>query len=104
LTRTKIAAVGEKDIILIFKGIGADIFPVVNISEVSSLIKKLIKEGYKIIFITETIAEKVDSIIKQYLYSVFPSIVIIPGLGEKSSYAVNILKNAIVKAVGSDVF
>jgi vacuolar-type H+-ATPase subunit F/Vma7 len=33
-----------------------------------------------------------------------PSIVIIPGLGEKQNYAVDILRQAIVKAMGVDLF
>lgn len=89
--KTKIAAFGEKDIMLIFKGIGADIFPVINMDEAAGQLKKIIREDYGIIFVTETVALKVDDIIRDYLYKVKPSIVVIPGLGNRNNYAVEVL-------------
>jgi V/A-type H+-transporting ATPase subunit F len=100
---TKIAALGEKDIMLIFRAVGADVFPVNTIMEAEDKLKKIIKEEYGIIFMTETIAIKLDSIIKQYSFKLLPSIVIIPGLGERNNYAIDILRQAIIKAVGADV-
>ena len=102
--KTKIAAFGEKDIMLIFKGIGADIFPVIDMVEAASQLKKIIRQDYGIIFVTETVALKVDDIIREYLYKVKPSIVVIPGLGERNNYAVSVLRLAIIKAVGTDLF
>lgn len=102
--KTKIAAFGEKDIMLIFKAIGADVFPVFDLEEAGSNLKKIAREDYAIIFITETIAVKLDHIIRQYSDKVRPSIVVIPGLGERNNYAVETLRQAIIKAVGTDVF
>ena len=102
--KTKIAAFGEKDIMLIFKAIGADVFPVFDLEEAGSTLKKIAREDYAIIFITETVAFKLDNIIRQYSDKVRPSIVVIPGLGERNNYAVEALRNAIIKAVGTDVF
>lgn len=102
--KTKIAAFGEKDIMLIFKGIGADIFPVTNLDEAESQLKKIVRADYGIIFITETVAIKLDSAIRQYSEMVRPSIVVIPGLGKRNNYAVEVLRHAIIKAVGTDVF
>jgi len=102
--KTKIAAFGEKDIMLIFKAIGADVFPVYDLEEAGSNLKKIAREDYAIIFITETIAIKLDHIIRQYSDKVRPSIVVIPGLGERNNYAVETLRQAIIKAVGTDVF
>jgi len=100
---TKIAALGEKDIMLIFRAVGADVFPVNTIIEAEDKLKKIIKEEYGIIFMTETIAIKLDSIIKKYSFKLLPSIVVIPGLGERNNYAIDILRQAIIKAVGADV-
>ena len=102
--KTKIAALGEKDIMLIFKAIGADVFPVFDLEEAGSNLKKIAREDYAIIFITETIAIQLDPIIRQYSDKVKPSIVVIPGLGERNNYAVEALRRAIIKAVGTDVF
>ncbi|MBE3102388.1 MAG: hypothetical protein IMZ47_09015, partial [Firmicutes bacterium] len=34
---------------------------------------------------------------------ILPSIVVIPGLGERNNYAVKNLRRAIIKAVGADI-
>ncbi len=106
--KSKIAAIGEKDIILIFKGIGVDIFPIDDalddVGKIEQVLKNIIRDEFKIIFMTESIAVKIDNLIKQYLDKPIPSIVVIPGLGIKTNYAVGMLRNAIVKAVGTDVF
>ena len=100
--KTKIAAIGEHDIMLIFKAIGVDVFPIDTEEEAAAQVRKLAVEGYGIIFITETIAVKLDTIIKEYSNKFLPSIVVIPGLGERNNYAVSRLRQAIIKAVGID--
>lgn len=102
--KAKIAAFGEKDIMLIFKAIGIEVFPVSKTLGLEEQLEKLVMEGYAVIFITETVAVQIDSVIKKYMNKTLPSIVIIPGLGEKQNYAVDILRQAIVKAMGVDLF
>ena len=104
---TKIAAFGESDIMLIFKAAGIDVFPVAagmeDTAGVERKLKELVKEGYGIIFMTETIALKLDQLIRRYIDELIPSIVVIPGLGERNNYAVTNLRRAIIKAVGVDI-
>ena len=104
---TKIAAFGENDIMLIFKAAGIEVFPVTagtrDIAEIEKKLRELVKEGYGIIFMTETIALKLDSLIRRYAYEMTPSIVVIPGLGKRNNYAVRKLRRAIIKAVGVDI-
>ena len=104
---TRIAAFGENDIMLIFKAAGIDVFPVAadieETSEAEKKLKQLVREGYRIIFMTETIALKLDRLIKEYAGEIMPSIVVIPGLGERNNYAVRNLRRAIIKAVGADI-
>jgi V/A-type H+-transporting ATPase subunit F len=106
MAEVKIAAFGERDIMLIFKAIGADVYPVdssAGTEDAEAKLKGIIKEGYGIIFMTETIAAELDSTIKYYSNKISPSIVVIPGLGKRNNYAVNQLRTAIIKAVGADV-
>lgn len=105
-TEVKIAAFGESDIMLIFKAIGADVFAVpdsTSIDAAGARLKQLVSEGYGIIFMTETIAARLDTMIKYYSNQIVPSIVVIPGLGKRNNYAVDQLRTAIIKAVGADV-
>lgn len=101
--KTKLAAIGENNIMLIFKAIGVDVFPSTTSQEAGAQIRRLAKEGYNIIFITEEIAAKLDPIIREYSYEFLPSIVVIPGLRERNNYALRRLRQAIIKAVGADV-
>ncbi|MEA2015994.1 MAG: V-type ATP synthase subunit F [Actinomycetota bacterium] len=105
--KVRIAAFGEKDIMLIFKSAGVDVFPLKSgaeeVSEIEKKLRQLIKDGYGIIFITETIAFKLDNLIKEYEDKFQPSIIVIPGLGERNDYALKNLKRIIVKAVGADI-
>lgn len=106
MKEAKIAAFGESDIMLIFKAIGADVYPVDDMSDMGDAeerLKKIVREGYGIIFMTETIASGLDSTIRYYSNRITPSIVVIPGLGKRNNYAVNQLRTAIIKAVGADI-
>jgi V/A-type H+-transporting ATPase subunit F len=104
---TKIAAFGESDIMLIFKAAGIEVFPVEagagGTAEIEKKLSELVKEGYGIIFVTETIALKLDRLIRGYAEKMTPSIVVIPGLGKRNDYAVRRLRRAIIKAVGVDI-
>ncbi len=105
-TEVKIAAFGESDIMLIFKAIGADVFAVSDSTSTDAAgakLKQLVSEGYGIIFMTETVAARLDTMIKYYSNQIVPSIVVIPGLGKRNNYAVDQLRTAIIKAVGADV-
>ncbi|MCJ7665408.1 MAG: hypothetical protein MUO59_01565 [Actinobacteria bacterium] len=106
VTEVKIAAFGESDIMLIFKAIGADVFAVSDSTPIvtaEARLKQLVSEGYGIIFMTETLAARLDPMIKYYSNQPVPSIVVIPGLGIRNNYAVKQLRTAIIRAVGADV-
>jgi len=105
-TEVKIAAFGESDIMLIFKAIGADVFAVSDSTSTGAAearLRQLVSEGYGIIFMTETVAARLDTMIKYYSNQPLPSIVVIPGLGKRNNYALNQLRTAIIRAVGADV-
>ncbi len=103
----KMAALGEKDIMLIFKAVGVDVYPLrgdfKETDEAEKKLGQIIDNDYGIIFITETVALKLDHLIKNYADKFQPSIVVIPGLGERNNYAVKSLRKVIIKAVGADI-
>lgn len=102
--KAKIAAFGEKDIMLIFKAIGIEVFPTNKNLKLEEQLEKLVKEGYAIIFITENVALEINAVIKKYMNKTLPSIVVIPGLGKKENFAVELLRQAVVRAMGVDLF
>ena len=102
--KAKIAAFGEKDVMLIFKAIGIEVFPVSKNSRPEEQLEKLVKEGYAVIFITENVALKINATVKKYMNKTLPSNVVIPGLGKKENFAVDLLRQAVVRAMGVDLF
>ena len=103
MTTAKIGAIGENDVMLIFKAVGVEVFPVENKQDASQILSKLAKEGYAVIFITESVALSIDADIKKYASKMLPSVVVVPGLKERNNYALEKLRQSIIKAVGADV-
>ncbi|MGE3062794.1 MAG: V-type ATP synthase subunit F [bacterium] len=103
MTAAKIGAIGENDVMLIFKAVGVDVFPSEDRQDAAQTLAKLAKEGYAVIFITESIAASLDSEIKKHSSKMLPSIVVVPGLKERNNYALEKLRQSIIKAVGADV-
>ncbi len=100
---SKIGAIGENDVMLIFKAVGVDVYPAASVEEAANHLRKLAAEDYGIIFITETIADKLDPIIRKYSDRITPSILVVPGIGKRNNYAIERLRQAIIKAVGADI-
>ncbi len=98
----KMAIIGDGDAVLAFSAVGIDTFPISHAQEGAELIKTLAKT-YKIIFVTESVAEVNDEIIKRYISQPYPIILPIPSDNLDSSYGMNILKSAMEKALGVDI-
>ncbi|MDD3803321.1 MAG: V-type ATP synthase subunit F [bacterium] len=103
MTAAKIGAIGENDVMLIFKAVGVEVFPTESREEGAAVLSKLVKEGYAVIFITESMAVSLDVEMKKYSSRMLPSIVVVPGLKERNNYALERLRQSIIKAVGADV-
>ena len=57
--RKKVAVVGDRDSVLVFKALGVDVFESIESTDARKTVDKLAKEDYGVIFITEQIAEKI---------------------------------------------
>ena len=99
---SKIAVVGDKDSVLAFKALGVEVFTPIGASDIAKCVNKLAKD-YGVIFITESFAEKIPEVIKQYSFESLPSIVFIPdNQGTKGLGMAQINKN-MEKAVGMNI-
>ncbi|MEW6087666.1 MAG: V-type ATP synthase subunit F [bacterium] len=99
---SKIAFIGEQPSILGFKAIGADAFPVTNGKEAVPLLEKMFNEDYKIIYITELLAEQIPDYLKN-IDRLWPIVTIIPGFRGSRGLGKNRLRNYIIKATGTDI-
>ncbi len=102
MLNNKIAIIGDKDSILAFKAIGADVFPIKNTFDASETLKKLAR-NYAVIFITEEIAESISDIVERYKTRPFPAVIPIPGAGGSTGYGLRGISKDVEKAIGTDI-
>lgn len=90
--------------ILPFKAIGVQVFPVEKAEEARETLSRLIKEGYGLILITEDLAPKLEDLLREVATEPTPSIIPIPSSGGSTGFALERLRETIKKAVGADIF
>ena len=113
---TKIATIGEKDIILPFKAIGAEVFPVSNPEQAREVLNKLLKEDFGIILVPDDLLPHIKDFLSQIEGTPLPCILPIPDskmYGPKGSrdtpwrvptkFGVNKMRELVKKAVGVDI-
>lgn len=103
MSNTNIAFIGDRETIIGFKIIGADIFAVHNSKEFLNIFYEMELEKYSTIFVTEDvikdIVEKVEVLQKQ----IAPSLTVIPKRFLKLNIGETILKRNVRKAIGTDI-
>ena len=100
----KLAAVGDKDSILAFRAAGADVFAVNQPSEADGILKRLSKEQYSVIFITEKLAAALPATLAVLKTRPYPAVVPIPCAGGVcAGFAKESLKRDVERAIGTDI-
>ena len=98
----KIAVVGDKDLILAFKAISMEVFCANTKEEGEAIIKKLAKT-HSVIFITENLAEQIDTLLAKYKTKAYPAIIPIPDGGKSNGYGMQGIKADVERAIGTDI-
>lgn len=99
----KIAVIGDYDSIYGFAALGLDTFPVSDPEESEEVFKRLAGSGYAVIYITESAAAKIGRAIDKYKQSLYPSVILIPGVSGNNGEGVKGVKHCVEQAVGSDI-
>ena len=103
----KIAVIGGSDSVIGFKALGLDTFPVDNSEQARHTLRSITRntEGdeYAIIYIEETMAADMLPEIKKFDEQTSPAIILIPGRDGPIGLGQSALKEAVEKAVGSDI-
>ncbi len=102
MEKGKIAVVGDRDIVSIFKAIGFSVFYADTVETVQQEIKKIYKD-YQIIFITDNFAKKLSNELKKYEAKAYPIIIPIPSAEGSNGYGMDRIKENIEKAVGMNI-
>lgn len=99
----KIALIGDRDSLIGFQLLGVSIFKIVHKEEAEKTLYNLIKEDYKIIFVTEEIASQILNVIEELQKKPLISITIIPSIVKKENLGINLLRRNVEKAIGTDI-
>ena len=99
----KIAVVGDKDSVLVFRALGVDVRVAYEAKECRASIDKLAEEGYGVIFITEQLASLVPETIERYNEKTIPAVILIPSNQGTLNIGMNNINKNVEKAVGSNI-
>ena len=102
MRKDKIAVIGDKDSILAFKAVGADVYPIKNYFDAADTLKKLARE-YAIIFITEEIAENIADVVARYKARPYPAVIPIPGANGSNGFGMKGISDNVEKALGTNL-
>ncbi len=99
----RIAVIGDKDSILAFKAVGAEVFAAYSGFEANDILRALSKQDYAVIFITEQLAEEVKETLSKLKTRTYPTVIPIPSQSGPTGFAMKGLKKDVEKAVGADI-
>jgi len=98
----KIAVIGDYDSIYGFATLGIDIFAVTQ-EDAKGTLYKLIHGDYKVIYITEALADLLAEDVAKYAEEITPAIILIPGVSGNTGAGIKNVRESVEKAVGSDI-
>ena len=99
----KIGVIGDRESILGFKAVGLDVFPIDDPDEARKTLKRIAKEDFAIIYITEQIYQYMMDLVDEYTDSRLPAIIPIPGKDGTLGIGMTSVKKSVERAVGADI-
>ena len=99
----KIAILGKKEAIAGFRALGVKTFPVVSAQEARETLLEINQNDFAIVFITESWAQEIYDLIDELNQETYPAITIIPEPTGARGFASKVIRDAMLRAVGTDV-
>lgn len=101
--KNKLAAVGDRDSVILFKTLGFITVYAESTEEVERALRTLAREETSVIYITEEAAAKVPEIIERYKSEPFPAIIPIPNKNGSTGFGMESIRKNVEKAIGTDI-
>jgi len=99
----RIGVIGDKESVLGFKAVGLEVFPCDQADEARKVLKKIAKEDFAIIYVTEQLYQYLGEEADNYIDSRIPAIIPIPGKEGSLGIGMSSVKKAVERAVGADI-
>lgn len=99
----RIAVIGDRESVLGFSAVGLSVYPTEDADEAKRLLKRLAKEDYAIIYITEQLYQYMTNEAEEYIDSKLPAIIPIPGRNGSLGIGMAAVKKSVERAVGADI-
>lgn len=99
----KIGVIGDRDSILGFSALGLDIFPETDAQRARETLQGMVRDGYAIIYITESLASQLEQELLKYANQKLPAIIPIPAASGNTGIGMRQVKRYVEQAVGSDI-
>lgn len=99
----KIGVVGERDAVLAFLALGMTVKSVESPEEAIRAVDSMAREGYGLIFLTETMAKDMEETLNRYKNQMLPAVILIPGSRGSLGIGLAKIRENVEKAVGVDI-
>ncbi|MCR4842209.1 MAG: V-type ATP synthase subunit F [Eubacterium sp.] len=99
----KAAVMGDYDSIYGFATIGLETFAETDPDKASETLDRLAQNEFAVVYITESLAAKIQKTIDKYKETMLPSIILIPGISDNTGAGVEGVKKSVEQAIGSDI-
>jgi len=103
MSNYKIAVLGDRDSVLGFQALGLDTFSAETAEEAKSILHRLAKENYAVVYLTEQYAQHMAAELERYKDRLTPAIILIPGKEGSLGIGMANVKKAVERAVGVDI-
>ena len=99
----KIAAIGDRESVLGMSVLGVRPCPVAEPREVPALLERLLREDYRVIFVTEEFAAAWRHEIAEHMEKTEASILMVPSRKGSSGRGLELVREMGIRALGADV-
>jgi len=98
-----VAFLGSREAALAFRAMGFDVFGVSDARAASQVWDGIARAGYSAIFVSETLAEGMKSLLEPYYLKPVPAVILLPERQPGTGLAVERIRRATIKAVGAEI-
>ncbi len=96
-----VAVIGSEEVVVPFRALGVDVFPLTNIGGARAKVEALVSQGYQLIFFTDELARELQPLIERFRATARPCLVALPFTAAESG--ADRVRDAVRRACGVDI-